>query len=450
VTPELLARYDARVPRYTSYPTANHFGTQVGPDAYRSWLAALPPRETLSLYLHVPFCTKLCWYCGCHTTIVNDYAAVASYGELLLREIDLVADAIAARHAVSHIHWGGGTPTILRPAEFTAVCERLRARFGISPETQISVEIDPRGFTRETAAMLARDGVTRASLGVQDFDPAVQAAVNRIQSFDVTARTVDWLRAEGIADINLDLIYGLPHQTVDSVAATVDQTLRLAPQQIALFGYAHVPWMKRHQRLLDERALPGTHARWALYWAAASRLAAHGMVPVGLDHFAAPESALGVAAAARRLHRNFQGYTTDDAGAILGFGASAIGTLPQGYVQNAAKIAQYRDAIADGRLATARGKAVTADDRLVRDVIAALMCNLYADVGALCRAHGRDSDALDGEIAALAPLAADGIVTVADRAVTVSEGARPLVRSVCAAFDAYYGAATEPRHAQAV
>ena len=449
----LLDRYDARVPRYTSYPTANHFGPEVGADSYRAWLGALPPGETLSLYLHVPFCTKLCWYCGCHTTIVHDYAAVASYRYLLLREIDLVADAIPDRHGVSHIHWGGGTPTLLTPEDFAAICARLRDRFGFLPGIQASVEIDPRGFTRELAARMAREGVTRASLGVQDFDPAVQRAVNRIQSYETTARAVEWLRAEGIGDLNIDLIYGLPHQTPDSVAATVDRALTLEPRQVALFGYAHVPWLKRHQRLLDEHALPGTRARWALYWAAATRLMGHGLVPVGLDHFAAPGSALATAAAARDLHRNFQGYTTDDAGTILGFGASAIGTLPQGYVQNAAKIAQYRDAIAEGRLATVRGKTVTADDRLRRDVISQLMCNLRADVGAICEAHGRGAEALDREIAGLAPLEADGIAAVAGRQVTVAEDARPLVRSVCAVFDAYYdsGAADiEPRHAKAV
>jgi oxygen-independent coproporphyrinogen-3 oxidase len=449
----LLDRYDARVPRYTSYPTANHFGPEVGSDSYRAWLGALPQGETLSLYLHVPFCAKLCWYCGCHTTIVHDYTAVASYRYLLLREIDLVADAIPARHGVSHIHWGGGTPTLLAPDDFAAICARLRERFTLAPDTEMSVEIDPRGFTPEFAARMAREGVTRASLGVQDFDPTVQRSINRIQSYETTARAVEWLAASGIDDINIDLIYGLPHQTPDTVAATVDRTLTLEPQQVALFGYAHVPWLKRHQRLLDEHALPGTSARWQLYWTAANRLTGHGLVPVGLDHFAAPGSALGLAAAARGLHRNFQGYTTDDAGTILGFGASAIGTLPQGYVQNTAKIGQYRDAIAEGRLATVRGKAVSADDRLRRDVISQLMCNLRADVGAICEAHGRGADALDREIAGLAPLEADGIVSVAERTVAVADDARPLVRSVCAVFDAYYdsGAADfEPRHAKAV
>lgn len=455
MTPELLEKYDTRVPRYTSYPTANHFGPAVGPETYGRWLAELPAGETLSLYLHVPFCMKLCWYCGCHTTIVHSYAPVESYRDLLLAEIELAAGAIPSRAAVSGIYWGGGTPTILTPEDFARLCTRLRERFDVSESAEVSIEIDPRGLTREMAAELGREGVTRASLGVQDFAPEVQRAVNRVQSFETTACAVDWLRREGIEDIAIDLIYGLPHQSVESVVATVDQTLALAPRQVALFGYAHVPWMKRHQRLLETEALPDTRARWALYWAAAARLAEHGMVPVGLDHFAAPDSALGKAAAARHLRRNFQGYTTDPAGTILGLGASAIGTLPQGFVQNAAKIADYREAIAAGRFATARGRAITPDDRLRRDVIAELMCNFEADVGALCRAHGFDPGALDGGIAALAAFAADGIATVSGRKVTVSESARPLVRSVCAAFDAYYDAGYEaagnaPRHARAV
>ena len=450
MTPELLEKYATRVPRYTSYPTANHFAADVSADHYARWLAAVPPGETFSLYLHVPFCTKLCWYCGCHTSIVNTYEPVTRYRELLLREIDLVAAALAAVHPVSDVQWGGGTPTMLTPDDFSALCERLRARFGFSAATAMSVEIDPRGFTREMAAALGRNGATRASLGVQDFDPAVQNAINRIQTFEVTERAVDWLRAEGIADIAIDLIYGLPHQTRDSIVATVDAVMALKPQQVALFGYAHVPWMKRHQRLIDERALPETPARWALYWAAARRLAEHGMVAIGLDHFAAAGSALAEAAEAHRLQRNFQGYTTGAAPSILGFGASAIGTLPQGYVQNAAKISDYRDAVLAGRLATVRGRRTGADDLLRRDVIAALMCGLEADVGAMCRAHGYDESALDRELASLSPLAADGIAAVAGRKVTVAASARPLVRSVCAAFDAYWTGGAEQRHAKAV
>jgi oxygen-independent coproporphyrinogen-3 oxidase len=450
VTPEIVEKYDGRVPRYTSYPTAPHFGPEVGPETYREWLAEIAPGEALSLYLHVPFCTKLCWYCGCHTTIVNSYARVASYRELLEREIDLVADAISALHPVSHIHWGGGTPTILTPADFLSICERLRARFGVSPRTQVSVEIDPRGFSREMATALARAGTTRASLGVQDFEPRVQDAVNRIQSYETTARAVDSLCAEGIDDINVDLIYGLPHQTVESIVATVDRTLTLGPRQVAFFGYAHVPWMKRHQRLLDERGLPQTRARWALYSAAAARLVEHGLIPVGLDHFAAPGTPLAMAAGERRLHRNFQGYTADDAPVLLGFGASAIGTLPQGYVQNGPKISHYREAILAGRLATLRGRAIGPDDLLRRDIIAQLMCNLCADLAAICREHGYTPDFLDREIAALSSLQSDGIVSIEGRKVAVNERARPLVRSVCAAFDAYFRADSEPRHAKAV
>ena len=314
----------------------------------------------------------------------------------------------------------------------------------------MSIEIDPRGFTPEMAATLAREGATRASLGVQDFDPAVQTAVNRIQSYEATARCAEGLRAEGIAEINIDLIYGLPHQTPETLAATIDLALTLCPSQIALFGYAHVPWLKRHQRLLDERTLPDAAQRWTLYRAAAAQLKDHGMIPVGLDHFADPQSALGRMAAARRLRRNFQGYTTDGTDVILGFGASAIGTLPQGYVQNAPKLTDYREAIEAGRFATARGRAVGADDLLRRDVISALMCNLEADIGAICQAHHYAAGALDEEIAALAPLEADGIVAVAGREVRINEWARPLSRTVCAVFDAYYKAEGAPRHAQAV
>jgi oxygen-independent coproporphyrinogen-3 oxidase len=448
MTPELIAKYDSRVPRYTSYPTAPHFTPAVGADAYRQWLGALD-RGPLSLYLHVPFCEKLCWYCGCHTRVISRYRPLAIYLDLLEREIDLVAEALPRRLEVTHVHWGGGTPTMVAGADFRRLTERLRRRFTVLDDAEMAVEMDPRGVTAETVADLAAAGVNRVSLGVQDFDAAVQRAVNRVQPFEMTARVVDWLRAAGIDRLNLDLMYGLPQQTVAAVERTVALAMRLEPQRVAQFGYAHVPWMKRHQRLIDEATLPGPEERWRQAAAGAARLEEAGFVAIGLDHFARPDDPLAVAQRAGTLRRNFQGYTTDRADALIGLGASSIGALPQGYVQNAPDMPTWRRAVEAGTLATVRGIALDDDDRLRRAVIERLMCDLAVDLDRLCRHHGANPGTFEAARAALAAMQRDGLVRIAGDRIAVTEVGRPLVRSVCAAFDRYLSHG-EARHARAV
>ena len=301
--PELLAKYDRPVPRYTSYPTAPHFHAGIGPAACRDWLAEVPAGLPLSIYLHVPFCQELCWYCGCHTTIARRYRSIAEYLELLLGELELVANALGGRRPVAHVHLGGGTPTMLSPDDLRRLGERLRERFAITADAEVAVEIDPRPLAPATVEALAAIGVTRASLGLQDVNPEVQRAINRWQPFEVTKRAVSWLREAGIRGINLDLIYGLPHQTVGRVLRSV------------------------------EAALPGPMERAAQLEVAAARLRGAGYVAIGLDHFALPDDSLALALREGRLRRNFQGYTTDTAPVLIGLGASAIGSLPQGYVQ---------------------------------------------------------------------------------------------------------------------
>ncbi len=445
----LYRRYARPVPRYTSYPTAPHFQASVGAGDYRAWLATLDPAQNLSLYLHVPYCRSMCWYCGCSTKVAARHAPVAEHAHLLGREIDLLAAALPARMRLAHIHWGGGTPTILAPEEFTAVMARLRARFAIDSAAEIAIEIDPRTLAPAMVATLAQEGVTRASLGVQDFDDTVQRAVNRLQPFAMTQTAVTRLRAAGIDAINFDLMYGLPHQSVASVLASVDRAVTLAPQRIALFGYAHVPWMKRHQRLIDEAALPDDDARWAQSQAAAERLAQHGYVWIGLDHFARPDDALTRSAETGGLHRNFQGYTTDTSRTLLGLGPSAIGELPQGYIQNAAAPGAWGRAIAAGTLATVRGIALDSDDRLRREVIERLMCDLSIDLAAVAQRHGRDAGVFAAERPALRRLADDGlIVQDGDRLALTAQG-RPLMRAVAAIFDRYLQPDTQ-RHSRAV
>ena len=444
----LIAKYDAPVPRYTSYPTAPHFSTDVTGRTYAGWLRALP-EQPLSLYLHVPFCAQLCWFCGCNTSATQSLAPLEAYADRLLREIDLLAEALPGRMRVAHVHWGGGTPTALPPARLIEIMQALRGRFAFDANAEIAVEIDPRTATPAALDALAAMGTTRASLGVQDFDPAVQDAVNRHQSFVTTQRCALELVRRGIHAINLDLMYGLPFQTEDSVAATVNQALDLIPNRVAVFGYAHVPWMKKHQALLPEAALPDAFARWRQLLAAEAVITGRGWRAIGLDHYALPDDDLAVAAEAATMRRNFQGYTTDAAPVLLGLGASSIGSLPQGYVQNATAMPEYRDRIRAGELATRRGIALSDEDRLRREVIEQLMCQGRVDLDAAAARHGADPAGLRQAAPALDELARDGLVDWDGNVLAMRPQARPFVRTVAAAFDTYYRPQAA-RHARAV
>lgn len=444
-----IARHDGRAPRYTSYPTALQFGPAVDEAAYRGWLAALPREEGVSLYLHVPFCARLCWYCGCHTRAVRRQAPVAGYVGHLLREIALVGAALPGRLAADSVHFGGGTPNMLAPEELATLLGALSRSFAIAPEAEIAAELDPASLRRDWVAAAGRLGLSRASLGVQSLDPRVLAAVNRRQSPAEIADCVAALRAAGIRSLNLDLMYGLPFQTTASLLETVAGVLAFRPERLALFGYAHVPWMKRHQRLIEAAALPGAAERLDQSEAAAERLAAAGYVRIGLDHFALPGDALAEAAAAGRLRRNFQGYTDDAARTLIGLGVSAIGTLPQGHVQNGARETGWRAALDRGALPVARGVALTAEDRFRGEIIERLMCDLAVDLAAACRRHGRRLEALAPALARLEAFRADGLATLEGGRLAVTAAGRPFLRPVAACFDAYREAQAE-RHARAI
>ena len=363
-------------------------------------------------------------------------APVAAYADLLEREIDLIGARLTGQ-TITHIHFGGGTPTMLQPTALMRIMAALHARFRITRATEIAIEIDPRSLTREHIAALADMGVSRASLGVQDFEPRVQEAIGRRQSFERTARAADGLRQAGIVHINLDLMYGLPHQTVATVSDTAKRALALRPDRIALFGYAHVPWMKRHQKLIPEATLPGSNERFAQSRAAAEVFVASGYRHIGLDHFARANDPLAERQREGRLHRNFQGYTTDETANLIGFGASAIGLLPGGYVQNTPQMVGYRDAIMVGRPATARGCAVTAEDRLRGHIIERLKCDLRVDVAEVCSGYDIGPNHFAAEFARLNDLARDGIIERRGTKIAVSSEARRFVRAVCAVFDEY-------------
>ncbi|HEY9217054.1 MAG TPA: oxygen-independent coproporphyrinogen III oxidase [Phenylobacterium sp.] len=448
-TQQLIAKYDGRAPRYTSYPTAVQFTPEIDAGCYRTWLAELPTVEAVSLYVHVPFCSRLCWYCGCNTRAVNRREPIREYVQYLLREVAMLQAALPSALQASAIHLGGGTPNMLSTDEMEAIFGALGGAFRIEVGAEIAAELDPASLTREWVLAAGRLGLNRASLGVQTLDAKVQAAVNRHESVEQIAACVAALREIQVRSLNLDLMYGLPHQTRANVLDTVEKVLTFRPERLALFGYAHVPWMKSHQKLLDEGALPGPAERLDQSESAAERLVAEGYVQIGIDHFALPTDELAIAFANRRLRRNFQGYTTDEARTLLGVGVSAIGSLPQGYVQNIAQEVGWRAAIDGEELPIARGVRKTEEDRFRGEIIERLMCDFAVDLAAACRRHGRSMAELDAALVRLEPFIDDQLVRLEGGRLVITDAGRILVRSVSACFDAYF----EPqavRHSKAL
>jgi oxygen-independent coproporphyrinogen-3 oxidase len=436
LSPEVFARYaNTPVPRYTSYPTAPHFTPAIGESQYLGWLRSLAGTKA-SFYLHIPFCRAMCWYCGCHTSVASRDQPVSRYLDHLDREIDMAADQIPGRLEAGHVHFGGGTPTLMPVDRLHSTMRKLRSRFAFADDAEVAIEIDPRTLSDEMAEALGACGFNRASLGVQSFDSVVQRAINRVQTFEETEAVVRSLRANGISQVNLDLIYGLPSQTVWSCIETTDMALALRPDRLAVFGYAHVPSFKPHQRKIESETLPNAEDRLAQSNAIAEALSAAGYVQIGLDHFALPGDPLAVAAASGRLRRNFQGYTTDTADVLIGFGASSIGQMPQGYVQNAVRIPDYQRAVGEGRLPIAKGYAFAGEDRLRGVIIERLMCDYSVDLASVCLQFASEPEkVLRGS--SVESLVSDGLVERDGWSIFVPPRARPLVRSIASVFDAH-------------
>ncbi|MCV0397178.1 MAG: oxygen-independent coproporphyrinogen III oxidase [Rhizobiaceae bacterium] len=435
-------------PRYTSYPTAPHFHSGIDSATVSRWMGRVGSDEPISLYVHIPFCDKLCWFCACHTRHTLRYEPVADYLGLLRREIRLVADRLNGRGIVQSLHLGGGSPTMLRPDDIRRLAETLRGSFRFSGDAAFSVEIDPSDMDEDRLDGLASIGVTRASLGVQDFDPRVQRAINREQGFDLTRDMVEGLRARGIMAINLDLVYGLPHQTVDSVIATVDRCLELAPDRIALFGYAHVPWFKKHQSMIDEAWLPGPEARLELARRAAERIVGAGYIAVGIDHFGRPGDPLAMAMAERRLRRNFQGYTDDVCDTLIGLGPSSVSRYREGYAQNSPAMGHYVRAIEAQALPVCRGIALSTEDRIRGWLIERLMCDFGFSI--------LDLLALDSDLGGTIVAEAEYVARHAPRELVLSgdrfqipDSSRAYARSIAARFDTYLARGIA-RHSAAV
>ena len=430
-----LGLFDSRVPRYTSYPTAPQFAGGVGPDDFRTWIRAIPAHEDISLYLHVPFCRRLCWFCACRTQGTTSASPVAAYVEVLKAELAMLARDLAPGVRLSRLHWGGGTPTLMSAESITDLARAIAAVAPLAPSGEFSVEIDPNEVDDARLDALAAAGMNRASIGVQDFDPAIQRLIGREQSFEVTALAARGLRARGIRSLNADILYGLPEQTPDRITRSVEQLLEIGPDRVALYGYAHVPWMSRRQQLIPTDALPGPEARLDLFHVARELFLAAGYVQIGIDHFARPGDGLARAQAEGRLRRNFQGYTDDPAQALVGVGASSISRLPQGYAQNAAATGEYVRAIEAGHHATTRGHRFTDEDRLHGRLIEAVMCDFAISADELRRDFGLSDAALS---ALFTPVVArfEGLV-VQDRAgLRIRPEGQALTRIIARAFDA--------------
>lgn len=426
--------FDARVPRYTSYPAATRFSARVGGDDLIRWLAAVPAGRDISLYLHVPFCRRLCWFCACRTQGTRTLEPLTAYLETLKAEIDMIAAALPAGTRLSRLHWGGGTPTLMSPAMIGDLARAVKARLPMAEEAEFSVEIDPNEAGGGRLEALARAGMTRASIGVQDFDPEIQNAIGRQQGFDLTAGVVAELRELGIRSLNTDILFGLPHQTTARITDSVEKVLSLAPDRVALYGYAHVPWMSKRQVMIPAEALPPPEARLDLFETARALFLAAGYNQVGIDHFARPGDGLDRAHAKRRLRRNFQGYTDDSADILVGLGASAISRFAQGYAQNAPGTAAYQSAIRDGRPATQRGYALAAEDRLRGAMIEELMCYFEIDIARTAARVGTSHQAVAGRLKGL-DTAFPGLLTLDDTALRLTPEARPLARLVAHRLD---------------
>lgn len=433
---DLLSWLGREAPRYTSYPSAHHF-TPLAPDTYACWLGRLRPEDSVSLYVHVPFCEQMCWFCGCNTQITRRLEPVEAYVDNLVAEIGLVARVLGFRPRAHALHFGGGSPGILPPETMTRLFAALHDAFDLSPGAEISIELDPRRVTSDKAQAWADLGFNRVSLGVQDTQAEVQAAINRIQPMDMIVQSIDRLRVKGLTRLGIDLVYGLPHQTADSLEATLADVARLDPDRISAFSYAHVPWARKHQRLIDETALPDIGEKALQFVQIDTHLAALGYTAIGIDHFAKSDDGLTRALKAGTLRRNFMGYTDLPSDRLIALGASSISELDDGIAQNIPQATSYATHIVAGQLPTVRGWTFSGDDRVRREIIANLMCYFRADVGAIAQKHGLEPSAFDAELENLAPIASAGLVDVNDRVVMFGAPLRMLVRSVACVFDRY-------------
>lgn len=431
-----LGLFDARVPRYTSYPTAPHFGNAVTPKLFAAWIEAIPEGSEISLYLHVPFCRRLCWFCACRTQGTSTDEPVKAYVETLKAEIALLRRHLPRGVRLSRLHWGGGTPTLLAPDLIRDLAGTIFDAVPMGEGAEFSVEIDPDEVDAPRLDALAQSGMNRASIGVQDFDPEIQRTIGRIQPYELTRDVAEMIRDRGVKSLNADILYGLPHQTQARISDSVQKLLSLSPDRVALYGYAHVPWMSRRQQMIPSDAIPTPQERLKLFETAAKLFQWDGYEAIGIDHFARPTDGMAVAARNSTLRRNFQGYTDDTAPVLVGLGASSISRFPQGYAQNASGTSDYTKAIRAGEFTTHRGHVFAGEDKLRGRIIEALMSDfrvnraeLLADFGATEAQLAAMFDKAVAQFGDMVQLTADGM--------SIPVKARPLTRMIARCFDDY-------------
>ena len=438
---DLLKRYSKPGPRYTSYPTAPLFSEEIGANDFRNEIARtndLVEPADLSLYFHIPFCDTLCYFCACSMMITHSDDKKENYLGFLKKEIDMISELTKNKRKVSQMHWGGGTPSYLLPSQIVGLGEYIQDSFTFDDNAEVSVEIDPRGLTREHLEAFKEIGFNRISMGVQDFDPDVQKAINRIQPEDMTIQVVDWCRELGFESINLDLIYGLPHQNVNNFRKTIKSVIDIKPERIATFNYAHVPWMKKHQTLIKEEWLPSTDEKLKLLHLVIDEFTSAGYEFIGMDHFAFPEDEIVTAQNNGTLHRNFQGYTTKKGCDLIAMGITGISEVGNMYAQNVKTLEEYYEIIDRGELATFKGYKLSNEDRLRKEIIMQLMCHFYLNKTSFGDANDLIFDEHFSEaLEVMIPMENDGLLEITDDSITVLPAGRLLIRNITMSFDEY-------------
>ena len=435
---DLILKYNQLVPRYTSYPTAPHFKTEFDTNIYANWLSNLE-KQPVSLYIHIPFCHKLCWFCGCNTKITQKYFPIKRYLKSLLKEVSLISNLLSHKIAISQIHFGGGSPNILDADDFATLFTSLGEKFTILPDAEIAMEVDPRHIEEKQIAIYSQYGVNRISIGVQDFHLNTQQAINRVQPYEIIKDTMDLLRNYNINNINLDLIYGLPHQTIVSMQKNIDLALSLDPNRLSIFGYAHVPWMKKHMRLIKEEDLPNDLERIKIFQTITKQLNKNNYNSIGIDHFAKQDDQMSIAYNKKLLRRNFQGYVTDNAPTIIALGGSAIGYIKdKGYIQNNSTTNIYQELVDNEKLATNKGIVMSEIDLLHYDIIMELMCYLEIDLKNIAKKHHKELTYFDPYLQKLENFVTDEILTINDYHLKINPQAKQLTRIICSYFDSYF------------
>jgi oxygen-independent coproporphyrinogen-3 oxidase len=442
---EILKKYNQPGPRYTSYPTAPLFSSEFTARDFKQEIIEtnLETSSDISLYFHFPFCESLCYFCGCNMMVSRDRTLIREYNERLKKEIDALAPLISKSRRVSQMHWGGGTPSYLTPDEILDVGEFIKSKFNFADDIEASVEIDPRGLTRAHVAAFRQIGFNRTSLGVQDFNPQVQETINRIQPEDITRQTIEWVREFGFGSINLDLIYGLPFQTLESFRQTVEKVIDISPDRIAVFNYAHVPWLKKHQNIFKIETMPTPDERLVILKQTIEQLVQSGYEYIGLDHFAKPTDELAIAQKNNTLYRNFQGYSTRAGTDVYAFGVSAISQFQDIYAQNLKNLKDYYEQIETGNAATNVGYRMTFDDHVRKETIMQLMCHLQIDKSSIGQKFGIDFESyFVADLPKLDSFIADELLENNSERIFIKGAGKLIIRNVAMCFDAHLAAMT--------